>query len=468
MIKKIFSHSLIYAIGPQIPKVIGLFLLPLLTPNLTRNDFGIWGTIMAYTMFFTSARDLGLTVPLLNSFYKSKQRWVWVWRQIIAYLLSFGVFIAVAQGLLLFFVFPESASKDKVLIISFLTIQCLLFDVPILIGTRYFQILEKPVGISIISIFSGLLSIGIQYYCIVNLKMGYLGWFYANFISIGAMALCYLLVLLKLKFYPIFSFKYLKPRLRVALPMIPHNYSSYLLNSSDRVILDFYKIPISQIGLYNLSYMWGNYMEVLGNAIGTAVGPMYFQLFNEEKNNKVLKSYYLTDFLQALFVVGSFLVAIWSKELFSLFIKNNNLIEAYSIAIVIVMSYSYRPLYWGIVNKMQFEENTRRLWKISFFSGMLNVVLNLILVPFFGFKVVAFTTFFALIYQGFIGYTFKENRNIIKRGKLLFWLALILFSTFLAFFYKDSSILFKTVISILSLSLCFVYIRKSIKILISK
>lgn len=466
MIKKIFSHSLIYAIGPQIPKIIGILILPILTPNLTKNDFGIWGTIMAYTLFFSSARDMGLTVPLLNSFYKSKERWIWVWKQIIGYLFIFGIILAFVQALLLFLVFPESAINNKWTIILLLTIQCIFFDIPILIGTRYFQVQEKPIGISIISIVSGLLAISVQYYCIVLLKNGYLGWFYANFISLGIMAICYSFILFKTKLFPIFSLKYLKPRLRVALPMIPHNYSSYLLNSSDRVILNLYKIPIFQIGLYNLSYMWGNYMEVIGNAIGTAVGPLYFQLFNKEKDNNKRISYYLTDFLQSLFVVGSFLIAIWSKELFLLFIKNDNLFEAYSLAIVIVMSYSYRPLYWGLVSKMQFEENTQKLWKISFSSGLINVVLNLILVPIYGYKVVAVTTFFALIYQGFIGYFFCENKNEIKFVKILFWLFIILFATFFAYFFKDSTIMFKIISSILSILLCFFYVRKSFKVLL--
>ena len=94
----------------------------------------------------------------------------------------------------------------------------------------------------------------------------------------------------------------------------------------------------------------------------------------KEKNNNKRVSYYLTDFLQSLFVVGSFLIAIWSKELFILFVKNDNLFEAYSLAIVIVMSYSYRPLYWGLVSKMQFEEKTQQLWKISFSSGLINSI----------------------------------------------------------------------------------------------
>lgn len=448
MIKKVFSNSVIYAIGPQIPRIVGFFLLPLLTPSLSQVDFGVWGTITAFTLFFYSARDLGMVVSMFNSYYKNQNHWKWVWRQIMGYLFTWGIVVAIVQSVILFIAFPSDALSNRTEVIALLAIQCLLFDVPILIGSRYYQAAEKPMIISIVSILSGTIAVAAQYYFIAVAHLGYMGWFYSTFISLGVMSILYWILLFQLKLTPLFVFRkrLTSPRLRVALPMLPHNYSAYLLNASDRVLLTVFKTPSSQIGLYNVAYMWGNYMEIIGNAIGMAVGPMYFKLYKESNNRVIVEKF--TGLLQLLFLAGSFVVAIWTKELFSIFIRNNSLTESYSLAIIVIMSYAYRPIYWAVVNRMQFDEQTSKLWRISFIAGIINIVLNLVLIPLYGYKAAAITTMIAMMYQGFAGYFIKGMQNDMTKKNLLFWFVAIIGISSIAYLLKDITPLIKLVITI--------------------
>src|SRR5690606_20085589 len=112
----------------------------------------------------------------------------------------------------------------------------------------------------------------------------------------------------------------------------------------------------------------------------------------------------LIFFLQIGFIAASFLVCLWCKELFQLLIKNDELQQAYGIAIIIIMGYNYRPMYWAVVNRLGFFEKTQHLWKISFVAGMLNLVLNFIFIPLFGYIAAAYTTFVSLLVIGFSGF----------------------------------------------------------------
>jgi O-antigen/teichoic acid export membrane protein len=462
LIKRIITTSLIYAIGPQLPKVAGLFLLPFLTPYLSETDFGIWGTVMAYTLLFSAARDMGMIAPMANSFYKHPSRWQLIWRQINTFLFLFGLGYTLLQLSVLWWVMPEEAENNRTIILGMIAFQSLFLDVPNIMGSRYLQLKEKPFLLSLISMLSGFVAIAVQIYCVILLKQGYMGWFYSTFCSALLSGILYIAIIFKQNLHPIWAlrFKWLKPRIKVSLPMLPHNYSGYLLNASDRMIMDINKVSTQNIGLYNVAYMWGNYIDVFGNAVGMAIGPMYLKLFAEKKDNSELKILHLTQSLQILFLIGPFIIALWSKELFNSFIKNRELQDAYKLSIIIIMGYSYRPLYWNVISRLQFHNLTNQLWKISLVGGVLNLALNLIFIPIFGYQAAAVTTFFALMYIGFSGFHLSAFKDLDRNSyHTMIWLFLIILFTCIAFALKDVNYFTKGIISISLLILSFYYIK---------
>ena len=466
MYKKIFFNSTIYVIGPQLPKIFGLFLLPFLTPYLTVKDYAVFGIVTAYTLIFSTSRDLGMSLILMNAFFKIPNRWKIVWRQIFSYLLIWGLLLAAIQALLLYFVIPSEAKDLRYLIILLFSLQCLLFEVPILLGIRYYQLVEKPIYVSVISTIPGLIGLGLQYYFIAIEKYGYLGWFFSTFISLGIMASIYFTILVfHLKIIPIFKIKKarLMNSLKIALPMLPHSYSSYLLNTSDRAMLSLFKVPMGLIGVYNVAYTFGNYLEGLGSAVGVAVGPTYMRMFSQ-KGSDGSDVIFFTNILQLIFTVVTFILALWSKELFNVMFNNDLFADAYVIGIIIIMSYSYRPLYWAIVGKLQYDDRTSILWKITFGAGVANVILNAICIPIWGIYAAAFTTFFALLLQAFSGYFIVKVLLPMLKSTLYLWLIFILGLTLIAFLLKDSNNYIKVIITIISFFLALFFVIKRIKL----
>lgn len=451
MLKKLFTHSFLYAVGPQIPRFANLLVLPVITQYLTPLDYGIYGTLLAYVGLMQGLKSLGFDVLFVNSFFKKKQ-WRAYWGRYIGGLYFYNVFFTFLYILLLYWLIPNEAQDHLWLLIGLIVLPALLFDVTKMAGSRFFQLSQKPRYIAIVSAMVGSITIFVNLYTIAYLNMGYLGWFIA--LAIGSLlSFCFYAVpvYFKEKIIPVLTtnVNFWKKSLKVGLPTIPHNYSTYLLNSSDRLMMDQLKTPIQQIGIYNMAYVFGGYLEMFGTAVGMAVGPYYTKLHAQKNEvaDKAVKS--LTFFLQVSFILICMFISLWVKEVFQLLVKNAELQQAYSIAIIIIMGYAYRPMYWAAGSKIMYFEHTNKLWRISFVAGVLNVVLNLIFIPIYGINAAAITTLISLLYLGISPYYIKEFKAMnTQQFYSVWWMGIVLMLTVILYFIRDSSIVYKGIISI--------------------
>lgn len=450
MLKRLFSHSMIYAVGPQVPKLVNILVLPIITQFLTPLDYGVYGTLLAYTGLLQGVKNLGFDVLLVNSFFK-KTKWKDYWDRYLGGLYVYNIFFALVYIAVLTFLIPQEAAENKNILIPLIVIPAIVFDTTKMFGGKYFQLSQKPKYIAIVSAFVGVVSVLLNLYTIAYLKLGYLGWFITIAVGSALNFCCYAYPLyFKLKLKPKITLNrnFWKKNFKVALPTIPHNYSSYLLNSSDRLVMDRLKTPIDQIGIYNMAYIFGGYLEIFGDAVGKAVAPYYGSLFSKKNTESDIHAKTLTFFLQVSFIVLCSTIALWSKQIFQLLISNHDLETAYSISIFIIMGYSYRPMYWASANKLMFYEKTSKLWRVSFIAGTLNVALNIIFIPIYGVQAAAITTFGCLMYLGFSFYFLKDYKTL-KNQKYypLLWLTIIVACTIIVYLLKDSAVVVKALLS---------------------
>ena len=73
MLRKIFGHSFLYTIANHLPLIANIVILPIITPFLTKFDYGIYGLTYAYLGGFSAFSLLGIHVLLQNSFFKKKK-----------------------------------------------------------------------------------------------------------------------------------------------------------------------------------------------------------------------------------------------------------------------------------------------------------------------------------------------------------------------------------------------------------
>lgn len=450
MLKKLLSNSLIYGLAPQVSKIAGIFALPVITKDLTATDFGIWGIVMAYIGSLQALNMLGMGVVLSNAFFKMPCQYKWLWRQIYGFLSIWIIPFSALVGVILYLIMPIEIGDNAIALISLLLLPNIIFGPTTLLGTFYYQLGQNPTPIAIRTAVFGLLTITLNLYTISYLKMGYMGWAWSSFVVTLLMNFSYWVPLnLWLGYTPIFNFKWrtIRNSFEIGVPTIPHQYSGFLLNSSDRIVLDQLNTSTSNLGEYNLASQFGNYFQQLFGAANQAVSPMMLKSY---KNKNDLEARNLIFVLQILGLAGTFFFCLWSKEIFFLLIKNKTLSQTYPLAIIIIMAHNYRPMYIGAMNKLFYLEKTALLWRVSFIAGASNLLLNFIFVPLFGFAAAAYTTFGSLMYLGFSGFFIKKIREVQEVNYYpIFWLTTIVCLTALVYFLVELAIKIKILISLI-------------------
>lgn len=465
MLKKLFSHTAIYGLAPQLPKIVGIFILPITTKYLTKNDFGIYTVITAIVAAVSIFSSLGLNVVLGNMFIKSPNHYKWGWKQIYGFLTLWNIPYCIILGLIIYLNIPPSAHKNSWEIILSNVAPVVLFGATSILGTTYYIYKQKPLQIALRSMFAGLITMGLNLVFIAYYKLGYLGWFYSGAIGQFLFQLSYWIPLnLKLGLSPIFKFKwrFIKQNLKISLPTVPHYYGGYLINSSDKVVMNKVGISIGDTGLYGAAGQVANPVQLAGVAAGQAINPILYQSYKDKKERNARNFIFL---LQIILLTGTFLLSIWIKEVFTFLIKNKELHAAYPSALILIMGYSYRAMYYGANNRLFYYEKTKVLLKITFVAGITNLLLNIIFIPIWGYQVAAYTTFIALMYMGYVGYYLKVFKETNKESYYpLFWLILTLTLTIVAYFICEFSSTFRVFVTIITIITALLGLRKYSKI----
>ncbi len=461
MLKKLLSHTAIYGLAPQITKFAGVIALPIITPHFTELDFGVTGIVTAVGGMIAVLSTLGLRVVLVNSFYKSPSQYKWAWRQVYGFLTIWNIPYTILLSLVLFFFIPHEAMSNKWLIVLLNVLPIVFLGPTSTICTTYYQLKQKPLQVGIRTMVFGVLTVILNIYFIAVLKLGYIGWFLSTCITSMLNNISYWIPLnKKLGFSPIFNYKRktIKRFLTISLPTIPHYYSAFLVNTSDRVIMKAVNVPTGDIGLYNVAYTIGNLVNALAMAANLAAGPLMNSAYKRNDEKEARSTVFV---LQIFFFAITFILAIWLKEIFDVLIRNEVLRNIYPLGIIIIMGYNYRPMYIGSVNKLLYIEKTKILLKVSFVAGLISVILNFVLIPFMGFKVAAYTTFVSLMYMGYAGFYLKEFKKVNSINYYpIIWLFVTILLTVIAVFVVELFFLAKIIISLIIVFLCLFSVKK--------
>ena len=460
MLRKILSQSALYGLAPHVSKVVGILILPIITRYLTETDWGIASTIAAYTGAISIFSTLGMNIVLSTSFYRYKYQYKWLWRQVYGFLQFWMIIFVILQSLLLWFIIPEEALENRWAIILLSGLSTAFFGATSLIGVMHYRLQQNPWPIAVRSIISGFLTVFSNLLFVVWFEMGYMGWYISSFLS-GCFvnASYWWAVNKKYGLSPIYCFrmKTIIRSLKVALPAIPHFYSSYLLNSSSRVVMDHYGMSMGSIGKYGFAAQFGGYFEIFVNSINMAVNPMTLEQIRNNRED------YARKLIYAMLIIifgATFLFSLWAKEIFFVLVKNAELQTVYPLAIILIMAYNYRPMYIASTNMFFYYENTANLLKVTAIAGVLSFIGYLIVIPIWGIWGAAVVNYIFLQYMGYSGFFMKEYK---EKTKVVYpfikVLLLSLFLTGFVFWAVELAWPVKLVISLAYIVVSVIYLR---------
>lgn len=391
-----------------------MFLLPIMTKYLTEVDFGISGTISAYTEAISAFATLGLGIVLMNSFFKNPEKYKEEWRQIYGFLKIWMWFFALIQATLLFFFVPAEAAENKWWIIVLTNFSTVFFGPTALIGSTYFIYTKQSVPVVWRSVLASIITVLTDFILIVYLKWGYMGWYVGTFAgTFFSNATYWFVVNVELGIRPVYSFNkaFIKHSLSISMPTIPHYYTGYLLEGSGRMVMDQSGVSQGEIGKITISQQIGGIFQQGMKGLFDAVQPYIMQNLKDgkEKSIKVIGLSFT-----AIIFIGAFVLSAWSKEIFSILLSNETLASSYPYFIAYLMALCYRPTYYVVSSYYFYYEKTKQLLLITFTSGIIALIIYVLFMSKYGVWAFLIGHYFACLYYGYSGFFFKGYKNNTK------------------------------------------------------
>lgn len=175
--------------------------------------------------------------------------------------------------------------------------------------------------------------------------------------------------------------------LKMAFPLLPHYLSGVILNQGDRVVISK-MCTNADVALYSVAYTLGMLVQIVTNSIGNAISPWIYEQMNEG-NYKVIKK--KINFVLILFALVAFLLMLVSPELIIIFGK-----EKYADAVYVIPPVAASTFFvylYSVMSILQFYyEKTGFMMIASVCAAVINILLNVIFVPKYGFVVAGYTT----------------------------------------------------------------------------
>lgn len=192
---------------------------------------------------------------------------------------------------------------------------------------------------------------------------------------------------------------YWKYALKFNIPLIPHYLSLHILNHMDRIMISSL-IGTSAAGIYSVAYNGSAIVKMIWQSINASLIPWTYEKC-EKKKYKELNN--LTKILVACYAMICMVFMLLAPEVMMILAPSS-----YESGIYVIPSVTagvfFSSLYYIFANVVYYYKKPKYVMYSSCLSAVLNMVLNYIFIPKFGFIAAGYTTLVCYLIQSVIDY----------------------------------------------------------------
>src|SRR5918994_3925117 len=377
--KRLGRHSAVYGLGGIVSRVLAVFLLPLYTRFLDTEDLGAVGLIVALSAVLVTILRAGISSAFFRFYFDSKdpaQRRLVVrtsfWFTIASATagLAGGLILAEPIADLLGLDDPDLVRAGFVGIWAQMNYEQL---------TSLFRAEERSTAFVLASLTNIAVTVGATILLVVVWEQGALGVIAGNFTGTLVVYLA-LLAVHREQLGLQFSRPLLREMNRFGIPLVPAALALIAVNFSDRFFL-VHLASLEEVGLYEIGVRIASAMVLLLTAFRMA-WPAFAYSIEDDSEAKRTYAFVLTY----LVVVASWLalalglLAPWLVRLLTqpAFYEGERVVAPLAFGGVAYAAYIVMAIGVGRAKRTQFN------WAITGAAALLNVALNLILIPPYG------------------------------------------------------------------------------------
>lgn len=380
--KKSFKAGVWYTVSDILVKSLSIITIPIFTRLLSKADYGAFNNFTSWLNIAAVFVPLKLEASLIRAQFDYKEEF----DKYIASMLALTCVSAVFWGTVvnIFHIqFSKWFSMELCyinLMLMFLVFQSAVIMFQMRERFRYRYKINVFIGI-IVSVSTVLVSLPLVLLMENKLKGRIIGCVLPT-ILIGAVLFFYFFM--KSKGINVRTWKY---AMDVSLPYIPHTLSLTVLASMDRVMITNF-CGNEDTALYSLAYSYGALITMIGSSINSAYGPWLAERLYKGELDTVREKSKPYTFIPFVLGVGVMLI---SPEILYV-LGGKSYLSAKYVSAPIAAGCIFQFMYTMFVNVEQFKRKTIGMAIGSMSAAVLNYVLNLIMIPRFGYVAAAYTT----------------------------------------------------------------------------
>lgn len=382
-LKSVLKGSTIYTGGQVLTKATGFILIPLYTRFLTPDDYGIIGVLNVILAMMSMILMFGVypTQTRLYYDYKGDKEKV---GELLFSLNCFMVVVVTTVCLLLtifgkplfrYFIKNDSISFYPFIIIIIWTV---FFNIINQLISRYYATTREYTRSALIQFVQFLTTTGFIIFFVVYRKEGAVGPIKGALIGQAVIFGVFYWPYAR-NFVARFDFTHIKSMMSFGMPVVIHLTAATVMTSIDRIILEKY-LPLSSVGVYTLAYQLGLVMSIIVVSINKAWMPNYYDLMGSEDTDRGYEIRRIFCVWQVIIGAICLVGSLWARDVVAL-LATDKYYDAAGIMPIILLGYFFNGVYFFMISPIFHYKKTSRLPLITISAAVMNVVLNLILIP---------------------------------------------------------------------------------------
>lgn len=204
-----------------------------------------------------------------------------------------------------------------------------------------------------------------------------------------------------------FKFKYFKEAFLFNLPLIPHYLSAYLLGSSDKLMISFL-IGDVEAAYYSVAHSIAMVVTIVWSAANASLIPFIYEKCKEKNYQAISK---VTMPILSFFGIICCIIVVVAPELMKFMATSEYYCAVYAIP-PLIGGVFFQVQYYMFANILYYYKKTWCVMVSSLISVFLNIFLNFIFIPKYGFIAAAYTTIVSYFVQASLN--FVAMRWIVK------------------------------------------------------
>ena len=380
---RFFKDFAIYGIASVLGKIAAVFLLPVYTSILTKEEYGVMALITSCKGIIDLVSNLNIHSGIARDYYETENRGTLVSTGFYS-ILSLSLLILLAGVLSRDFWVGTVLKIDRIYMPAFVLMLC---SIPCGSLQSYFSILtrfNKKSGLFAIgSVIQVLLSILISIIGVVVLRKGIVSVFFGLVVSEIVATLFFAFINRR---DIVFSFEssVLKRALLFSLPTLPAILAGWMDSSIGQIVIGRF-VSLEALGVYSVALSFASVFTLISNAFNNVWSPYLYENYKKESFAAEVSKVYRLMWVSLIFM--SVALSLFSKELV-LLLSNEGYIAAVKYITLLCVPMCVYLFFPVAASGITVSRQTKYIGICYVAGSVLNFLLIVILVPRVGILVV--------------------------------------------------------------------------------